>query len=116
MADVEVTGDATAVTTERWSGRGPYWTSPSVGYIVVIVSTSPIDVYKTTDSGATWAAQDTANNPASVNTRSMGAWWDKETKDNSGTLLYIAGCRRPTVRCITFSSTRRMIPTEQTVL
>ncbi len=90
MADVEVTGDTTSVTTERWSGRGPYWTSPSVGYIVVTGSTSAIDVYKTTDSGATWAAQDTANNPASSNNRSIGAWWDKETKDNSGTLLYIA--------------------------
>jgi hypothetical protein len=54
------------------------------------LTNSPIEVYKTSDSGASWSAQDGANNPAGATNRSMAVWFDQETKDNSGALLHIA--------------------------
>ena len=90
MADVDVLATANVLTNERYAIAGPFWTSPSVGYIVLQDVDSNIDVFKTSDSGATWAAQDTANNPASFGTRSMGVYWDKQTKDESGALIHIA--------------------------
>ena len=90
MADVDVLATAYTSTDASDALGGPYWTSPSVGYVVLQNSTFPIDVYKTADSGATWAVQDAANNPASANNRSMAVWWDQETPGNSGTVIHIA--------------------------
>lgn len=89
MADVDVHVAVHAETNERNALWGPYWTSPSVGYVVLQTNVSRIDIYKTADSGASWAVQDAANNPDSGDNRSMAVWWDQETPGNSGTLLHI---------------------------
>lgn len=96
MADVEVVTDSPGVSAfinERDSMNGPYWTSPLVGYIVQSDNNSDTEVWKTDDGGASWVEQDTANNPDSVNNRSMAVWFDPETPGSTGTLIHIAVVR-----------------------
>ncbi|KKK59558.1 hypothetical protein LCGC14_3033200, partial [marine sediment metagenome] len=92
MADVTIDAVVNANTENRNGIFGPYWTAPATGYIVY-TDFEGITVQKTTDSGATWTEQDPVNNPASANIRSMGAWFDQETKDDSGTIIHIAWVR-----------------------
>ncbi len=90
MPDVTVAAVTTA-TDARDAVWGPYWTSSSVGYVVTITAVSQdVDVYKTTDSGASWVAQDTLNNFPGADNRSLAVWYDKETPGNIGTLIHIA--------------------------
>ncbi len=92
MADVIIDDLVSAALDRREGLWGPYWTSPAIGYVVYNDSIG-IAVQKTTDSGATWTDQDAANEPSSSNTRSMSAWFDQETKDDSGTIIHIAWVR-----------------------
>ncbi len=116
MADVVVDATANATTELREGLWGPYWTSPSVGYIVY-TDIAGITVQKTTDSGATWTEQDTDNNPSSDNRRSMAAWFDQETKDDSGTVIHIAWVRRTDndVRYVQFDTSTDTFGTIRTV-
>lgn len=92
MPDVTVEA-ATEASSNQLNGMwGPYWTSPSVGYIVYLPSAG-IVVKKTTDSGATWVEQDSANNPSSTQTRALAVCFDQETKDDAGTIIHIAWLR-----------------------
>ena len=90
MADITIIADSTSSIIERDGLWGPYWTSPSVGYVVTIESSSDIEVWKTTDSGATWTHQDVAGEPTGSQQRSMAVWFDQETPGNSGTIIHIA--------------------------
>lgn len=90
MADVTV--DAATHTSGEsidmlW---GPYWTSPSVGYIISVDPFAEVEVRKTEDSGASWAVQDSVNAPADSSVSRVAAWKDTETPGDSGTLLHIA--------------------------
>ena len=88
MADVVILATAAASLHVRDALFGPYWTSPSVGYVVVRDSAAALEIWKTEDSGATWAQQDSANDPTGI--ASMGAWFDQETPGDSGTLIHLA--------------------------
>lgn len=92
MADVTLDSSASTATNENRALWGPYWTSPSVGYTVNQEGgfTDDIEVRKTVDSGATFAVQDTANEPSSNTNASMACWFDQETPGNSGTLIHVA--------------------------
>jgi hypothetical protein len=89
MAQITVNNDVHSGVDK---GRlwGPYWTSPTTGYIVVPVNLSqqPINVYKTTDSGATWSAI-TTGRPNSVGSH-IACWFDKNTSGDTGTKIHFA--------------------------
>ncbi len=90
MAD-RVISSAIGSTDTRYAVHGPFWTSPSVGYIVVHPSVGQvIDVRKTTDSGTNWTVQDPDFNPVTSNIRSQAVWYDRETPGNTGTLIHVA--------------------------
>ena len=114
MADriVGVGGTSTAI---RYGLHGPFWTSPSVGYVVIQVANGSIDVQKTTDSGATWTVQDPDFNPNDANTRSNAAWYDRETPGNTGTLIHIAWVVHPNVRYVAFDTSDDTFGTIRTV-
>jgi len=90
MADVLVDSSVSV----PWSNDtvfGPYWTSPSVGYVLLHTGPEHLVISKTDDSGASWAEQDASNNPvASSNITNRGAYFDQETKGDSGTIIHIA--------------------------
>jgi hypothetical protein len=80
MADVTVF-DGTASTAENSRGlKGPYWVSPTTGYILLLTS-GTLACYKTADSGASWTIQDAANDPTNVT--SADAYFD-------GTVIHVA--------------------------
>ncbi len=87
MADVDIEAVANILANERDYIHGIFWTSPSVGYVVLI--SGAIDVRKTTDSGATWTIMDPDNDPPSATPRTLHAYFDQETPGNSGTLIHI---------------------------
>lgn len=90
MADITIAATLSDLTNERDSINGPYWMSPSIGFVVIVDISSELSVYGTVDSGASWALKDNANNPVTTSARSMAVWSDQETPGNSGTLLNIA--------------------------
>lgn len=118
MADVDIHTGANSLTNNRDALWGPYWTSPTTGYVVLQVgSSSVIEVLKTTDSGASWTIQDSANNPAGTTNRSMAVWWDRETPDDTGTLIHIAWVQTTDneVHYINFNTSTDAFGTNRTV-
>ncbi len=117
MADVTIDSGAETLTNERDALHGPYWTSTSVGYVVSQEAINDLEVWKTDDSGATWATQDAANEPTSANNRSMAVWYDKETPDNTGTIIHIAFVRTTDndVRYVAFDTAADTYGTIRTV-
>lgn len=107
MADVKV-ADANSGGGNLPSPWGPYWTSETTGYLVIkITGPQPhIAIFKTTDGGATWTGQDTANDPVAQNVMSMAVWMEKETPGDTGTKLLVTYIRRTDddVRFIAFDT------------
>lgn len=95
MADVTVYGDASAGTNIANWLQGPYWVSPSTGYIF-LSGPSDYDVhcYKTSDSGASWSEADAADCPTSTSGYNLlagfASWFDQETPGDSGTKIHLA--------------------------
>lgn len=117
MADVVVTTSAGGSINELDGMHGPYWTSTSVGYLVIGKNTNDVEVWKTDDSGATWAEQDAANEPTSANNRTFSAWYDRETPGNTGTLIHIAFVKTTNneIRYVTFDTSDDTFGTIRTV-
>jgi len=90
MADVIVLDSAQATLTENRHGlAGPFWVNPTTGYIYLNgkASATDADVYKTTDSGASWAVVDDANGPEAVGEmRAQAQYFD-------GTKIHVAYLR-----------------------
>ena len=89
MADITIDALTKVFTNERDCLHGPYWKTPSTGYIVNQDANDDIQVWKTTDSGATWVHQDEAGEPTVSNNRSIGVWYDRETPGNNGNIIHI---------------------------
>ncbi len=117
MADVTINAGVDGLTENRDALHGPYWTSPSVGYVVFQVASNAIEIEKTADSGAAWTIQDATGNPASINNRSMAVWWDQETPGNSGTLIHIAWVETTSneVHYIAFDTSDNTYGTDRTI-
>ncbi len=92
MADVLIDGATMGLLHNAWGAYGPFWTAPDTGYIVVLSVATELEIHKTTDSGATWAETDGASAPGQgdFEIRSIGAYFDQETRGNSGTLIHVA--------------------------
>lgn len=90
MVDVVIAG-TTSAAESRDALHGPFWLSPSVGYVVLLLTNDfDLAVFKTSDSGATWTEQDSLNSPQGNAIRSNAAWYDRETPGNNGTLIHLA--------------------------
>lgn len=87
MADVTVSA-AWAANESRNALWGPYWASPSVGYIAGINNAGQPTVEKTDDSGATWTPK--VGGAIRSGHRGSSAWWDQETPGDSGTIIHMA--------------------------
>ncbi len=116
MADVTIHPTAVSLTNERDALHGPYWINPTTGYVITLDNNGHIQTRKTADSGATWALQDAAGEPPDIGNRSMSAWYDKETPENTGTLIHIAYVNTNNdVRYIQFDTSADTYGTERTV-
>lgn len=94
MADIQVAGTVATVANEQGGLWGPHWTSPSVGYCFVLTTDETMgDMFKTTDGGDNWTAQDTSNNP--VNPTGIfdhwATYWDGELPGDLGTIVHVTG-------------------------
>src|SRR6185503_1791728 len=86
MADVSV--DAAVSAASARAPRSFVWTTDQIGYYFFIDSDGLFGYRKTTDAGATWAAQVDVDGNASVNTYICDVWFDKWTPGDSGTLIH----------------------------
>jgi hypothetical protein len=86
MADVTVEASPRSIVQRYTNRAGPCWVDEDTGYVVVPGS-GGIDVYKTTDGGATWAAADTIVTDAP---NWLDIWFDKWTTGDSGAIIHIA--------------------------
>jgi len=87
MADVVI--EAGAYTTLYGSANrgGPFWTSPTVGYIIYVDSATDLVYRKTSDGGATWAA---ANVLVTGAVLAYDCWADWQTPGDAGTKIHTA--------------------------
>lgn len=86
MADITVDSSVTPFTVEDSNGRCLVWTSKTKGYFFFIDSASDLHYRVTTDSGATWGTE------ATIRTGTLevfSIWFDKWTKDDTGTQIHI---------------------------
>lgn len=87
MADIQISASIGNQIWMRWGRCGPYWTSPTVGYIIYSRVTDYHLVYqKTADGGATWGGEvgilgDTIT--------ALNCWADWETPGDLGTVIHM---------------------------
>lgn len=86
MADVTVATGVSSVLEKIASRGGPFWTSPTVGYVIYVLS-NDLKYCKTSDGGATWGA---AVNIRTGNIRSYDCWADWQVVGDAGTKIHIA--------------------------
>jgi hypothetical protein len=90
MADIEI---ANAGTFGQREGRvaDVIWLNREVGYAVLVPNTTAgVQVFKTDDSGATWAEQDAGNRDTDSSVKNIDVWWDRWTRGDDGTVIHIA--------------------------
>lgn len=95
MADTTVSTAVSSVLDDRDVLWGPYWVSPSIGYIIYVNSYSDLSYARTTNSGNTWSLT-TIEKGTCVK---ASCWFDKETPDISGNKLHITWLDSATNDC-----------------
>lgn len=86
MADVTIEASCYGNIHERALRCGPFWTSPTVGYVIFIDSFSNINYRKTEDGGATWAASQRIETGTVL---CYDCWADWQTAGDAGTKIHI---------------------------
>lgn len=87
MADIWLEANAHGSFYSAAIRCGPFWTSPTVGYIIYINSTYDLVYNKTVDGGANWAGQ---TNIKTAWVFSVDCWADWQTAGDAGTKIHIA--------------------------
>jgi len=87
MADIQIEGNAAASIYEDAQRSGPFWTSPTVGYVIYTDSVPNLKYRKTADGGANWGA---AVNIRTGHILSYDCWADWQTAGDAGTKIHIA--------------------------
>lgn len=89
MADVTITlGMDTDKAFEAGHNPGPIWMDKLICYWAFITTGEDLVMWKTEDGGATWALAANIYTAASF-VLSFGLWFEKWTKDDTGTLIHI---------------------------
>lgn len=86
MADTTVAGDVSSQCSLKNGPWGPYWTDESIAIVVYPDGGTDANFARTTNKGASWAITEIEEG----STKSIAAWYDKETPGDSGTLVHIA--------------------------
>ena len=90
MADIQVDDNTGSTQFLLAASRGgPFWTSPTVGYVVFLNYFKDLVYRKTIDGGATWGDRQVIAAAASCNSRSFDCWADWQTVDDAGTKIHI---------------------------
>lgn len=89
MADVTIDASVSSIIhfTARIGRGGPFWVSPTVGYVIGIDGDFDLVYWKTIDGGANWAA---ANHLVEGTIHAYDAWADWQTAGDAGTVIHIA--------------------------
>ncbi len=87
MADVTIEGSLVSGLHFFAVRGGPFWTSPTVGYVVYTDSAYDLKYRKTADGGANWAA---AVNIRTGTVQGYDCWADWQTAGDAGTKIHIA--------------------------
>ena len=90
MADVTIEAAAGPTQCGRALRSGPFWTSPTVGYVVYLNATYDLVYRKTADGGATWGAAQVVVAAASCDAAAYDCWADWQTDGDAGTKIHIA--------------------------
>jgi len=86
-ADVTIEAAANSYS-ELYSNRGGvFWTTPLIGYVIYINSSSDLVYNKTTNGGTTWDGSVAVKAGTSI---SYDAWADWQTAGDTGTKIHIA--------------------------
>ncbi len=90
MADVTIEAAAHNTLYLRSLRGGPFWTSPTVGYVIYLNVNSDLVYRKTVNGGANWGAQQVVAAAAACNANSYDCWADWQTSGDAGTKIHIA--------------------------
>lgn len=90
MADVTIEAAAENSVDSRAKRGGPFWISPTVGYVIYGDATADLVYRKTSDGGATWGAQQTIAAAANCSALKWDCWADWQTAGDAGTKIHIA--------------------------
>jgi len=87
MADVTIEGSAYVSLHKTAARGGPFWISPTVGYVIYTNDVQDLKYRKTADGGANWGA---AVNIRTGSVISYDCWADWQTAGDAGTKIHIA--------------------------
>lgn len=91
FVDADIAIETSLISLQHTAERaGPFWTSPTVGYVIFTASAAGTDLEyrKTTNGGANWGAGVVIVNGASIIT--YDCWADWQTGGNDGTKIHMA--------------------------
>jgi len=90
MADILIDAAASATTDLRSLRGGPFWTSPTVGYVIYLDVNHDLVYRKTVNGGANWGAAQVVVAAAACDGYSYDCWADWQTDGDAGTKIHIA--------------------------
>ena len=90
MADVTIEAAAGSETRGKALRGGPFWTSPTVGYVIYYTGAYDLVYRKTVNGGANWGAAQVVAAAAACNALSYDCWADWQTSGDAGTKIHIA--------------------------
>ncbi len=90
MADVTIEAAAGLSLYVKSLRGGPFWTSPTVGYVIYLDVNYDLVYRKTVDGGANWGAAQVVAAAAACQARNYDCWADWQTPGDAGTKIHIA--------------------------
>ncbi len=86
-ADITVDGDVSGATNENTQPKSLVWINKDTGYIFLLDNMRNLFYRKTTDAGLNWGARVTVKLST---VQKFVIWYDKWTKNDTGTIIHIA--------------------------